>query len=417
VFQARGDWCAEHGFPESFCPTCHPDAVFPEVEEPTRTVEANEDIDFEGRTVRFRTPELEAAAGIDTTLVRRASSASAIPCAAHVDFDRDHTADVRALVPGVVRRVLVSLGAAVTAGTPLVELESVRVGESQAALLAARERVRVAAADLERQRQLVALRISAGRELELAEQELGAAQAELDGVSTMLRLTGARGHAGRFTLRAPIDGVVVQRAALPGLLANEDTSLALISDISRVWVMCEVAERDAGDLALGQTMFVRAHEQDAALQGALTWIASSVDPRTRTVTARAEVPNEDGRLRANQFAQGVIETGPARSAFTVARASIQRLGARELVFVRTDVGVYEPRGVRRTTQTLADEGQRRRSRERPSRRPNGEDRVMVEGDLQDGDAIVTTGAFLLRTELMPGAIGAGCCEVSPGGGG
>jgi cobalt-zinc-cadmium efflux system membrane fusion protein len=138
------------------------------------------------------------------------------------------------------------------------------------------------------------------------------------------------------------------------------------------------------------------------------------------------VPNEDGSLRANQFAQGVIEAGPTHTAFTVPRDAIQRVGGRELVFVRAEVGVYEPRGVQRVAQPRPRPGGGHPSRERSAGTAGAddradsdarEDRVMVAGDLRDGDAVVTTGAFLLRTELLPGAIGAGCCEVSPGGGG
>ena len=109
----------------------------------------------------------------------------------------------------------------------------------------------------------------------------------------------------------------------------------------------------------------------------------------------AEVPNEDGRLRANQFARARIQTGAPRTAVAVPRDSVQRVGEREVVFVRVGNGVYEPRVVRRFGDG-------------PS--------VQLEGRVQAGDAVVTTGAVLLRTEIMPGSIGAGCCEVDPPGG-
>src|SRR5690606_26916419 len=126
------------------------------------------------------------------------------------------------------------------------------------------------------------------------------------------------------------------------------------------------------------------------LQGEITWIAAEVDPRTRTITARAEVPNPEGHLRANQFATARIETGTARAAVTVPRAAVQRVGDREVVFVRARPGVYQPRVVRRYGDG---------------------DSVQVEGKIEDGEEVVTTGAVLLRTEIMPGSIGAGCCEV------
>jgi cobalt-zinc-cadmium efflux system membrane fusion protein len=71
---------------------------------------------------------------------------------------------------------------------------------------------------------------------------------------------------------------------------------------------------------------------------------------------------------------------------------MQRVGEHEVVFVRTAAGLYGPRVVQR--------------------RGDGE-QVLVEGRIDAGDLVVTTGAVLLRTEIMPGSIGAGCCEVEP----
>src|SRR5690606_13424720 len=86
---------------------------------------------------------------------------------------------------------------------------------------------------------------------------------------------------------------------------------------------------------------------DPDFEGKITWIAAEVDPRTRTVTARGELSNAEGQLRAHQFARGRIETSAPRAAVSVPRAAIQRIGRREVVFVRTAPGVYEPRVVRR----------------------------------------------------------------------
>ena len=110
----------------------------------------------------------------------------------------------------------------------------------------------------------------------------------------------------------------------------------------------------------------------------------------------AELPNPTGALRANQFGLARIDTSAARAAVAVPRAAVQRVGALDVVFVRTGPGVYEPRVVKRV----------------------GDGEVVgVEGRLVDGDAVVTTGAVLLRTEIMPGSIGAGCCEAEARGGG
>jgi cobalt-zinc-cadmium efflux system membrane fusion protein len=386
-FQAAGDWCAEHGFPESVCPICNP-------QQPPLGAEQAA---IEARIVRFRSPEIEGFAGIRTITAERSSASAAIECTASIAFDSDRVADIRAIVPGIVRRVRAELGATVERGAPLFELESTRVGEVQGALQTARERVRTAQANLARQQELRAGDIASARQVEVAEQELASAQVEERTAKATLRMAGASQSApsGRYTLSAPIAGMVVRRPAVVGLLATESTSLATIADTTAMWALCDVSEADAGRVALGQTVVVTINTGEDAVEGEITWIAAEVDPRTRTVTARAEVQNPDGKLRANQFARARIQIGAPRTAVSVPRGAVQRIGEREVVFVRTAQGVYEPRVVARH---------------------GGGDPVQVEGRVSQGDAVVTTGAVLLRTEIMPGSIGAGCCEVDPPGG-
>lgn len=396
VFQSKGDWCPEHGFPESLCPICSPGAAA------QLAPLDSEAAALEARTIRFASPELEARVGIETQPAEAPASgegvAKTIECTAKLDFHADHVAEVHAIVPGLVRRVHVELGDEVEAGDLLFDLQSTRVGDLQAALQGASERARTARANLERKRELLAEQVTSPRQVELAEQELASAKAEADAASTVLRMVGAAksGGSGRFSLTSPIAGRVIRRPALLGLLAEEDVSLATIADTSIMWVLCEVPEASASALALGQSLALQIEgDTQATHLGTVTWIAAEVDPRTRTVTVTAELPNPSGTLRANQFGVATITTAPPGSAPLVPRAAVQRVGTREVVFVREAAGLYRPRVVRR----------------------HGEgERVQVEGRVKVGDAIVTTGAPLLRTEIMPGSIGAGCCEAEPAGG-
>jgi cobalt-zinc-cadmium efflux system membrane fusion protein len=384
-FRAEGDFCEEHGFPASACPKCRPGGAFPAVEKAA----------LEALVVRFRSPELEEHTGVGTVPARSAEATAGVECTARIAFDADRLADIRAIVPGIVRRVHAQLGARVERGAPLFELESTRIGEIQGELETARERVRTAEADLARQRELEERDIASARQVEVAEQELAAAKAALRAAEAALRMAGAEESApsGRYTLRAPLAGSVVRRPAVVGLLASESTSLATIADTSTMWALCDVPEADAGRVELGQRVVVTLRgDTERRFEGELTFIAAEVDPRTRTVAARAELPNPEGRLRANQFARARIDTGIAVSRVSVPRAAVQRVGEHEVVFVRRERGVYEPRVV--------------------ERHGDGE-LVQVAGRLTPGDQVVTTSAVLLRTEVMPNSIGAGCCEVAP----
>ncbi len=387
-FKKSKDWCAEHGFPESVCPVCHP------VKPPPGVVRAA----IEGKTVRLQSPDMEDSTGIKTVQAEEAPNSPFVSVAARIAFDSDRVGDIRAVVPGIVRRIRVGLGVEVKRGAPLFVLESTRVGEIQGALQAAQERVRVAQSNLDRYTELLAKDFTTASDVEIAQKELASALAEKRAAKAVLRIAGAAESTptGRYFLTAPIKGTVVRRPAVVGMLATENDSLATIADTTVVWAMCDVPEADASRIALGQKVLVITNNgTKQAGEGKITWIASEVDPRTRTVTARAEIDNSAGRLRANQFATAKIFIKSKLAGVTIPRAAVQRVSDMEVVFVRTNRGVYEPRVIQR----------------------HGDgDLILVEGRLKAGDAVVTTGAVLLRTEIMPGSIGAGCCEVGPPGG-
>lgn len=389
-FQAAGDWCAEHGFPESVCPLCNP-------LEPPAGVASGKIVP--GTRIRFRSPQIERAAGIETEPAHPAPLGLDVECTARIGFDRNRLADVRASVAGVVREVRVDLGERVDKGSTLFVLESAEVAALQGQLRAARERLEVARANHARQLELREPRIASARQVEQAREELETAEAELRSLEAGLRIAGAAGveGEGRFQLRSPIAGTVVRRPATIGTFATGDVSLATVADTSRMWALLEVREADAGWLRVGQPVTVRVETlAGREFAGTVTWIASEVDPRTRTVAARAEVANPDGLLRAEQFARATIAVDQQEDALVVPRRAVQRLGEEEVVFVRTGEGLYEPRIV--------------------SLGRAGSEIVEVHGAVRDGDPVVTEGAFLLKTELSRESIGAGCCEVEPPGG-
>lgn len=393
VFKAKGDWCAEHEFPESFCPICHPDAKAPDIA--NTAGKAPTDGEVEGRVVRFKDPAIEAQVGLETVEAVKGEGSAAISCSAELQFNADKKADIRAIVPGVVRKVSVELGQVVKKGDTLFVLESTRVGEIQAQLQTANERVRVARANLKRQKELQLAQITSARKVEMAQSELASAESAARSASATLRMAGAAKTkaSGRYSLRAPIDGEVVRRPGVVGTLATEQESLATIADTSSMWALCAVAERDAGRIQKGHLLRLELEGPEAPT-GTIAWISPEVDPRTRMVTARAEVANLKGRLRANQFLEASIIAGSPQSAVIVPRDAVQRVEGRDVIFIRVRAGMYLPRVVR-----VWGDG--------PT--------VAVEGEVKPGDKVVTKGAVILRTEVMPGSIGAGCCEVEPPG--
>ena len=416
VFKAKGDWCDEHDFPMSFCPIHNPNAIVPGQEKSTNTsapkphvLKTSEEADdknskkderpsigqIEGRVVRFASPSIEKDVGITTVKARKTKRSPEVSCAARLTFNADRVADVRALVPGIVREVRVKIGQHVKKGDTLFVLASTRVSNIQSNLQSARERVRLARAHLARQQKLHKQQISSLRAVEIAKEQLATAEAIKRAARANLNITGAaRGAAsGRYNVTAPLSGQVTQRPVAIGSLAATNVSLATIVDTSSMWVLCDVPEQNAHLIANKQVLSFEM-QGVGRFSGVVNWVSPSVDPRIRTIRVRAEIKNPDGHLRANQFATATLYTGTPHQSVVVPRDAIQRIEGHDVVFVRASAGTYLPRVV----EKFGD----------------GKE-VSVRGNINVGEEVVTQGAVLLRTEAMPGSIGAGCCEVEPRG--
>jgi cobalt-zinc-cadmium efflux system membrane fusion protein len=384
-FIQAGDYCREHGYPESVCPYCHPEKVkaagheLPSFPEP-------------GTKVRLASAETEVEAGIETTRIVERPFARTIDAAGQLELDQNKLARLSARGDATVLEVKVDVGEDVRRGQPLVVLASGAVGGAQARLAAAEARVEVARAALAREASLVSGGISPRRDVEQARTELATATAERASTRAELRAAGAgeAGGGGRYALTAPFDATVVARAAVSGRTASAGDSLVEIADVRTLWAVLEVPEEHAGSVQPGQQVTVRVDGSGEVRQARVTRVAASIDPRTRTVRARVDLPNEDRALRAGAFVRGTIEISSRRRALLVPRDAIQRAQEHDLVFVRTAPGQYDPVSVQLGARAGAE--------------------VEVVGGLAPGAEVVTTGAFVLKTEILKDSIGAGCAD-------
>jgi len=387
VFQANGDWCVEHQFPESFCPVCHPERGG----RPATEV-AVDDAPADGTKIRFKTLETAREAGLEVASVAEGPSGGGIEATATLVADASKVALVNARAPGVVQSIRADLGSRVGRGSPLAIIESAAVGESRSRLQTARARAEVAEATYGREKELQDKGISAARDVQVAHQEREAAKAELAAASTALAIVGTGGgESGTYTLQAPIAGVVTKRMATIGTLVDLEEPLFEIVDTSSLWAEIDVPEREASRVKVGQRVQLRLDGiGEREFHGTVSYIAPVIDPHTRTAKARAAIANHDGALRANVYARARIVTDGTQ-AVLVPRTALQQAKGVNLVFVRLAADEYETRRVR----VVSADG----------------NLVAVSSGLKAGEAVVTTGSFLLKTETMKEGIGAGCCDV------
>ncbi len=388
IFKAKGDWCVEHEFPESVCPTCHPDRGGRPANDVTM-----DGAPLHGTLIRFKTLATARQAGIEVFRAAEAPGGAGITATATIVADASNLAVVNARSPGVVRSIRVDVGDVVRRGSPLATVESAEVGQERSRLQAARARMQVAQSSYKREQELHRKGISSMREVELARQESQTAAADVNAATSALRMMGAGGgSSGTYVLAAPISGVVSRRTATVGTMVGSEEVLFEIVDTSSLWADLDVPEADAPRVAPGQQVALRLEGlPEREFYGTIHSVAPAIDPRTRTVRARAKLSSRDIALRANSYAKARILTDPTGAAVKVPRSAIQEAKGVSLAFVRMAEDRYETRRVK-VSASAGNE-------------------VTLAGGIAPGEFVATVGSFLLKTETMKEGIGAGCCEV------
>lgn len=387
IFKAKKDWCDPHQFPKSFCPQCRP-----ELEGRPSMDLQNDKAPADGLRVKLKSRETVELAGIEVKPIEEGSDEPTVSAWVRLVHDPSRIARINPRATGVLRSLEAQVGDLVKPGSVLAQIESALVGVDRSKLEAARTRVRVATTNLDRQKTLLEKGVGIKRDLLAAEQDLAAAQAEFDAAQASLSVAGEIDGKSASELETPITGVVTQRNATLGQLVDSEDILFEVVDPSVLWAELQILETDVTRVVEGQTVEISFSTLPGkTFVGKLSYISQTVDPHTRTVSARVILPNPEGVLRANMYGDARIFVGPPRKSFVIPRTAVQRVEDVWLAFVRLAPDEFETRRIQ-LGETDAM-------------------RVHVLKGLHPGEEVATTGSFLLKTETLKGSIGAGCCEV------
>lgn len=410
AFQKTFDWCAEHSVPESQCVLCNPRlAPPPPKTEPMspvarRTASPTVGCRKHAQKIQLASAEVVKQTGIQTAPVVRAPLRDLTNVNAEIVYAADRHAELASRVPGTVARVQAKLGDWVEEGAVLALVESPELGAAKADVANAATLLELWEKNHAREVDLVAKGVGTQRAVIDADTRRTEVRAELARAENRLRTLGftpeqvaevRQGGAalGDSTLavRAPFAGVVVARDAVRGEVVEVGKPLVTIADTSTVWALLDVPESAISRLGVGQPIVLTVHAlRGQSFAGEITWVSSEVDRRTRTLKARAEIQNADGKLRANLFGRAEVTLGDRRDALLVPKDAVQWEGCCNVVFVPQGDSAFQPRKVQLGGAT--------------------ETHVEVLSGVNEGETVVSVGAFLLKTEILKGSIGAGCCE-------
>ncbi len=323
----------------------------------------------------------EAAGGAVSTGVVQANAYRATP--------------IMSLVGGIVRRVNAELGQNVVRGQTVAVVSSDELATAQSRYLST-------AAELDehhkhhmRTIKLVEIGAASREELEQATTKLKAAESEVASMRQRLLLLGLSPKrvnelrsssqiSSEVSLPAPVSGTVIARSANPGEVIQADKEILRVADLSSLWVIGQVYEKDLGRIRVGSGANITTEAYPGRIfRGQVSYVDPTLDPATRTAQVRIELLNPGHTLKIGMFVNVAFATiGGAESTVpAVAVSAVQNLNNQQVVFLATnDPNVFAMRPVR-----LGPES-------------NGFYPVL-EG-LTVGDRIVTEGSFLLRAEWM-----------------
>jgi len=190
------------------------------------------------------------------------------------------------------------------------------------------------------------------------------------------------------TLMAPRNGVVLERIAVDGMMAEAGETLFRIADVSTVWVMVDVPEYELGSVRVGDKATIRIRSLPGKVfEGKVGLIYPEIQRQTRTARLRIEQPNPGGMLLANMYAEVEIATGSGEPVVTVPDSAVIDTGDRQVVILDKGEGRFEPRDVKIGAR--------------------GEDMVEILDGVAEGDRVVVSANFLIDAESnLKAALGA-----------
>jgi cobalt-zinc-cadmium efflux system membrane fusion protein len=300
-------------------------------------------------------------------------------------------------IRGRVSRLIADPGQTVKPGEPLAILSSAELGQAKTEYLKARSLSEIARQHLAREESLYQRKVASMKDVLEARAANDTALAQYQAARETLSLLiphaeiarvnwSAAGHTlSDFALTSPIAGTLVKRDLIVGQMVNGDAEVITVMNLDHVWVLANVFEHDLSGLAIGASARVSVEAwPDESFEGAVSYLSDTVDPATRTVQARINVPNPGHRLKPGMFARAEIEASRGgREVLAVPVSAIYDVNGDKAVFVQTEPHVFTVRPV-----VIGAAGR---------------DDVEILSGVQDGERVVTHGGLLLKALMVNGA--------------
>lgn len=292
-------------------------------------------------TVNMTDTQLQAA-GIRIQTAGAARIQNSITLPGEIRFNADRTAHVTPRLAGVVERVTADLGQQVKKGQVLAVVASMGLSDLRSELLNAQKRLSLATTTYEREKTLWQDKISAEQDYLQAQQAMREAQIAVQNAQQKLTALGAApngsGALNRYEIRAPFDGMLIEKHITLGDAVREDANIFTISDLSTVWAEISVPASELNRVRVGDRVTVKSTAFASEAAGTVSYVGALLGDQTRTATARVTLTNPNMTWRPGLFINVEIVANETEVPVAVAADAIQEVNNAPVVFARTANG-------------------------------------------------------------------------------
>lgn len=347
-------------------------------------------------------PEALTGQAFQTTIIERRPFRDEITATATITPNEYRLVHLSPRIEGRVIEVKAVLGQQVKTGQVLALLDSIELGQKKSDFLQAKTNHEVDKRNYVREEGLYKEQITSEKEFLDAKGRYEKSLAAYRAAHEALRLIGLSEEDIKridwstksqplsfFPLASSLNGTVIERTITLGELISPKDKAFTIADLSTVWIILDVYEQNLAALQKGAEVEITVDAfPGEAFKGTIVYLSDVLNPATRTIDARVEIPNLQRRLRPGMFARAaVILPGRGSDVLVAPLDALQQVNDQTVAFVERKPGTYELRevAVGRRSPPYAE----------------------IQSGLREGEPVVTTGSFYLKSIVLKEQIGGG----------
>jgi len=380
-------YCKEHRVPEDECGICHPEL--------TASL-----IPGKGLKVRLESSESAVKAGVVTAFPEedKAHAIHSILC--QVSYNMNYLAHITPLSAGVIKRVLVDVGASVSKDDVLIKIVSSEIADAKVDYLTALANESLKELIYKREKGLFEKKITSQREFQQALAEYQVAKNTTNTKHQQLLNYGfteveikdiveTQSSSSVLPIRAPFSGTIIERNAVIGEAVGLGDTLFSLADLSTMWLELSIPENMLLYFKIGNAVEASFDSiPGEKMHGHIIWLASSIDEDSRMLKARAIVQTPDFLLKHGMFGQVSLLPEQQNNVLHVPVESIQRFNKTSFLFIKLLDDLYE---IRRVVTGIRHD-----------------DQIEIIEGISSDEKVVVAGSFTLKSEFLKSRLGEGC---------